>query len=110
MTAEKHTDLFVSMVEKLVTAEQELDQARKSIEQSQDGLRRALETMESRVRRILEQGDSDPETGYEVTFLDDALREINEADLRHQADVTARAECQRRRDLLKEVVDALKSE
>jgi hypothetical protein len=107
---DKHSDLFTSMVKEIVKAEQDLGKAHKSLEQSQDGLRRALEKMESRLRRILEQGGTDPATGYEVVFLDDALHEINEADHRHQIDVVTRNECQLRRDLLKRVVDALKPE
>lgn len=103
-----HSKEYVSLVVKLADAERELVEAETSVGASQDAVRRALETMESRVRRILEQGQTNPEQGYEIAFLDEALREIDEADRRYEVDFAARTAARRRHDLLKDLIDTLK--
>lgn len=103
-----HSEEYVSLVVKLADAEQELVEAESAVGESQDRVRRALETMESRVRRILEQGLTNPERGYEITFLDEALREIDEADRRYEVDFASRTAARRRHDLIKGLIDLLK--
>lgn len=101
---------LVDVAMRLVEAKSETERAEQEKTKSQEALRAALATMESRVRRILKDGDENPQRGYEVAFLDEALRDIHEADRRHEVDCTACAAAQRREDLLQGFVDALKEE
>lgn len=104
------SDILVEMVVKLVSAKQETEATEQQVTKGREAVRRALEVLEARIRRIVDEGDAQPEIGYQIAFLDDGLRDIEEADRRYGVDFVQRTGARRREDLLDEVVTALKGE
>jgi len=100
---------FADWVVKLARAKQLTEQAEQLAKTSKTELREALETLRKRTQRIIEEGDA-AEHGYEVAFLDEALRDVHEADRRHELHHVTMTSCQRHEDTVQSVVDELKAE
>lgn len=101
-------DFFISMVEKLVAAKRGTEEAEKEAREAEDRLRRALETLETRTRRIIADADETGD-GYQVAFLDEALRDVHEADRRHEVAHGQMVAARRHEALCQTVVDGLKA-
>lgn len=101
-------DYFVEMVRRMVSATRATEEAEKAVDKTNADLRSALETLESRTRRIIAAGEEDPSVGYEVAFLAEALRDVEEADRRHEVAHDHMVAARKLSSLYEEVVEHLK--
>ena len=103
------SDILVDLVINLAKAKVETEAAEQQVTRGREEVRRTLEVLEARIRKIIDEGDAAPDRGYEIAFLDDGLRDVNEADRRYEVDFSQRTAAHRREVLLEEVVEALKA-
>lgn len=101
------SDFLVEYVVKLAKAKTATTDAEQDTEIARARVQKALETLVERAQNILDHPLEDG--SYEIAFLDEALRDVNEAERRHEEAHSTKIHAQRMEGLLETLVEQLKA-